>query len=215
MKRLRLAILLLLIPLCAVAFAALSKTSTIEDSEVDPWQEVESGTLVVGNVGDISGSYRTIVYLLMAYVDIDGQDGVPVKIETSYGDDTWILLKEFTTPELAGGAETKTLDGDVNSGSTVITLTSAAGFDVIGQKWFIEDDANSEAVRTKSELDDDVTLCHDTLKNHQNLDIAWDTVHEYIIPIPASFAAFRVTIHNIDGDASIYFTTRKSEVEEL
>ena len=213
MKRIRIAILLLLIPLCCVAFAALTKTTSIV--ELDAWKIIDAGLLDVGNAGDISGSYDTILYLEIAYTDIDGQDGVEVSIEVSYGDDDWTLLTTFTTLILAGGAETTTLNGAVTAGDTVITLTDASGFDVNGQKWFIEDGtvANSESVRTKSEAGGTVTLCHDMLRNHDNSETVWEFVHEYIIPIPAAFAFVRVIINNVDANADIHYTTRISKVQ--
>ena len=218
MKTIRLAILLLLIPLCCVAFAALVKTSTIGDAEVDPWQKVLAGTLVVGNVGDISGSYDSFVVLEIVYADTDAQDGVPVKVEVSYGDDNWILWMEFTTP--GGAAQTGTfLDDGQSDGDTSISLIDASGFEVLGQKWFIEDNtpANSESVRTANgQPGDNILICQDLIRPHADTtSLAWEFVHEFIIPIPASFAAFRVTIHDIDDNADIYFTTRKSEVKGL
>ncbi len=215
MKRFRLAILLLLIPLCCVAFAALSKTSTIEESEVDPWQKVLAGTLAVGNVGDISNSYRAIVYLVIAYADTDTQDGVRVKIEGSYGDDTWILLKDFTTP--SGTSETTILDGAVFDADVIIQLIDGSKFDTNGRKWFIEDSTpgNSESVRTRTSNVNEISICKDLLRGHDSGSSVWDEVHEFIIPIPASFAAFRITIHDIDANADIYFTTRMSKVKEL
>ncbi len=216
MKCIRLAILFLLIPLCCVAFAALSKTTTIGESEVDPWQKVLAGTLAVGNVGDLSDSYRNIIYLEIPYADTDVQDGVIVSVEVSHGDDNWILLRSFTTP--LGAPETTTLNGDSDELETVVSLVDSSKFDANGTKWFIEDDsvqANSESVRTKSENVNDVTLCHDKLRNHGTGLAVWEIVHEYIIPVPASFAAFRVTIHAVDADADIYFTTRMSKVKEL
>ncbi len=216
MKRLRLAILLLLIPLCCIAFAALTKTTTIV--ELDAWGVVDAGKLDVGAAGDISDSYDNILYLEIAYASTNGQDGVDVSIEVSYGDDDWTLLTlPFTTPSLAGGAETTTLDGNANAGSTVISLIASAGFDVNGQKWFIENGAAalSETVRTKSENANDVTICHDLLRNQDTGDSVWEVVHEYVLPIPAGFAYVRVLINNTDADADIYYTTRLSKVTGL
>ncbi len=216
MKQIRLAILLLLIPLCCVAFAALAKTTSIV--ELDAWQVVDAGELIVGSAGNIADSYATILYLEIAYADIDGQDGVDVSIEVSYGDDDWTLLTSvFTTPPLAGGAETTTLDGNAIAGSTVISLIASAGFDVKGQKRFIENgnDVLSESVRTKSENANDVTLCHDLLRNQDSGDSVWEVVHEYVLPIPAALAFVRVLINNTDADATIFFTTRISKVTSL
>ncbi|HEB28404.1 MAG TPA: hypothetical protein ENI05_11625 [Porticoccus sp.] len=216
MKRLKLAILLLLIPLCCVAFAALTKTTSIV--ELDPWQAVAAATLDVGNAGDISGSYDTILYLEIAYTDTDAQDGVEVSIEVSYGDDDWTLLaKPFTTP--IGQADTTTLDGVEVAGQTVISVIDGSNIGSPGQKWFIEDNSGnpeeSESVRTKSAAANDITICHDLIRSHADLDPVWSIVHEYILPIPASFAYVRVLINNTDANARIHYTTRLSKVTGL
>ncbi len=215
MKRIILSILFLLILCVSVAFAALTKTTSI--IVLDDWQIIDAGILDVGNAGDISGSYDTILYLEIAYTDIDAQDGVEVFIEVSYGDDDWTLLTTFTTPTLVPGSETTTLNGAVTAGDTAITLTDPSGFTVKGRKWFIEDgtEASSESVRTKSVAGDDVTLCHDVLRNHDNTENVWEFVHEYILPIPASFAFVRVIINNVDANADIHYTTRISKVTGL
>ena len=216
MKRIRLAILFLLILLCSVAFAALVKTTSIV--ELDPWEYIAAGTLDVGAAGDISGSYETILYLEIAYTDADAQDGVDVSIEVSYGDDDWTLLtKPFTTP--AGAAQnTTTLDGNVTAGDTVISLIDASGMQTPGQKWFIYGSAfqyQSESVRIKSANVNDVTLCHDVIRSHTTGQTVWEIVHEYVISIPAGFAYVRVLINNTDANADIYYTTRISKVTGL
>lgn len=216
MKRIRLAILLLLIPLCCIAFAALTKTTSIV--ELDAWEYVAAGTLDVGAAGDIHLSYDTILYLEIAYTDTDAQDGVDVSIEVSYGDDDWTLLqKPFTTP--AGAAQDgDDLDGNEAAGQTVITLTTATNFGTPGQKWFIWDitwQYDSESVRTKSIDVKNVTLVHDTLRAHLDESTVWEFVHEYVIPIPAGFAYVRVLINNTDADGDVFYTTRLSKVTAL
>ncbi len=215
MKRLRLAILFLLIPICCVAFAALTKTTSI--IELDAWQQVDAGDLGVGNAGNISDSYETLVYLVIAYTGAAAQDGVKVGFEVSYGDDDWTLLtRPFTTP--AGAIQdTEDTDGGVTAGDTTITLSDASDFGTPGQKIFIQDStpANSESVRIKSEAADVVTLCHDLLRNHADATSVWEFVHDYTIPIPAGFAFVRVLINNVDANADIFFTTRISKVTSL
>lgn len=214
MKCLKLAILLLLIPLCCVAFAALAKTTAIV--ELDPWQLVVGATLDVGAAGDISDSYDTLLYLEIAYADAQTQDGVDVSIEVSYGDDNWTLLtKPFTTPLRA--TETSTLDGAVFNTDVNILLIDGSKFDKNGQKWFIEDStpADSESVRTKDSTVHDISICKDLLRGHDTGTSVWDVVYEYIIPIPAGFAYVRVLINNTDADADIYYTTRISKVTSL
>ena len=212
MKRLKLAILLLLIPLCCVAFAALVKTTTIV--ELDPWQAVAAATLDVGSAGDISGSYSTLLYLEIAYADNTAQDGVEVSIEVSYGDDDWTLLTPtFTTPADTPAIDTIN-DATSNPGDTTVILTGGADdFDLPGRKWFIKEAtaANSESVRTKSGSGT-ITICQDLIRGHTNGASCYDYVFEQIIPIPTSFAYVRVLINNVDGAAPIYYTTRLSKV---
>ncbi len=212
MKRIQIAILILLIPLCCVAFAALTKTTSID--ELDAWQEVLAGVLDVGNAGNISSSYDNILYLELAYADNDTQDGVGISIEVSYGDDDWTLLtKPFSTPAAVGDGST--IDGVHNAGDTLLSLVNAAAVNTPADKFFIEDGASSESVRTKSEVGDDVTLCHDLQFGHANSTLIWADVYERIIPIPAGFAYVRVLINNTDANADIYYTTRLSKVTGL
>lgn len=214
MKQIRIAILLLLIPLCCVAFAALTKTTTI--IELDAWIRVEAGGLDVGNAGDIHLSYNTILYLEIAYADADAQDGVEVSIEVSYGDDDWVLLtRPFNTPTL-GTREPVTLVEAVIAGDISFDVSDSSEL-VPGIKWFIEDASEqlSESVRSKSEAANTVTLCHDILRNHNNGSSVWDTSYEYTFTIPAAFAYVRVLINNVDANADIFFTTRLSKVTGL
>ncbi len=216
MKRVRLAILFLLILLCSIAFAALTKTTSIV--VLDAWQSVASGTLTTGSAGDIQLSYDTILYLEIAYADAATQDGVGVSIEVSYGDDDWTLLTQpFTTPSASSQSGTITLDGAVGAGDTVIALSDASAYSTPAQKWFIVDGtvANSESVRTKSAAANNVTLCHDVLRGHGPGLSVFVGVHDYIIPIPAAFAYVRVLINNTDADADVHFTTRISKVTAL
>ena len=197
-----------------VALAALVKTTSIVDTDV--WQRVTAGTLAIGNVGDISNSYTTIIYLEIAYADTDAQDGVEVSFEVSYGDDNWTLLtKPFTTP--AGGVLTSTyLSGDEPAGETDVELNNVTDFGDNGLKWFIEDDGDdSESVRSKAISGNVITLCHDTLFVHNNTNKCWGIVYEYIIPVPTAYAYVRVLINNTDINADIYYTTRISKVTEL
>ncbi len=216
MKRIRLAILLLLIPLCCVAFAALTKTTSIV--ELDPWQKVLQGVLDVGNAGNISDSYETLLYLELVYITDNSQVGVEVSIEVSYGDDDWtLLMRPFTTPASTPG--NTGLNGAVTDGDTTVDLDDAGGedFDVPGRKWFILSGlvAQSESVRTKSEAGSTVTLCHDLLREHADISVAWDEVYEYVLPIPAAFAFVRVIINNTDANSDICYTTRLSKVTGL
>ncbi len=214
MKRIMLSIMFLLILCVSVAFAALSKTTTIV--ELDPWQEVAATTLVVGNAGNISDSYATILYLEVAYNAPTAQDGIDVIVEVSYGDDNWTLLTAFSTPA-QGIQSTIFTNGAVTAGDSTVLLDDATAFLSPGTKWFFEDTTHnlSESVRTKSEDTNTVTLCHDLLRNHGDVQDVWAAVYEYIIPIPAAYAYVRVLIYNSDADANVSFTTRISKVTSL
>ncbi len=216
MKRIRLAILLLLIPLCCIAFAALLKTTSI--IVLDDWQGVNQATLVTGTAGNISNSYETILYLEIVHSSVAAQDGVEVSIEVSYGDDDWTLLTgPFQTPATGSQLNVIILAPSPAPGSTVISLSDVTDFSTPGVKWFIIDGtvANSESVRTKSEAAGTVTLCHDTIRGHLTDLSVRVGVYEYIIPIPAAFAFVRVLINNTDANADIHFTTRISKVTSL
>ncbi len=215
MKRIRLAILFLLIPLCCVAFAALVKTTSIV--ELDAWTEVLAGDLGVGLAGNVSDSYETILYLEIAFTSGNANDGVEVSIEVSYGDDNWTLLTPvFTTFDAASGPSDTIVDGGVTAGDTVCELDDGTFlFDDPGHKWFVDDGSNSETVRTKSAIGTAITLCHDFQFNHANATPVWHTVYERVIPIPAAFAFVRVIINNVDANANIHYTTRISKVTGL
>ena len=205
--------MLLLIPLCCIAFAALTKTTSIV--ELDAWQEVLAGTLDVGAAGDIHLSYDTILYLEIAYTDNANQDGVEVSIEVSYGDDNWTLLtKPFITP--SGTGENTTIDVGPSAGDSFVSVDDSTGFNTPGQKFFVSSAGNDEeTVRIKSEAGDVITLCHDFLYDHPGSTNLWGEVYEYILPIPAGFAYVRVLINNTDADADVFYTTRLSKVTSL
>ena len=215
MKRIALSILFLLILCVSVAFAALTKTTSIV--ELDPWQAVAAATLDVGNAGDISGRYSTILYLEIAYADNTAQDGVEVSVEVSYGDDDWVLLTPaFTTPADTPATDTIN-DATSDAGDTTVILTGGADdFDLIARKWFIKEGtaANSESVRTKSGTGT-ITICQDLIRGHTNGASVYDYVFEQVFLIPTSFAYVRVLINNVDAAAPIYYTTRLSKVTGL
>lgn len=198
-----------------VALAALTKTTSIIES--DAWSQVNAGGFQLGSPTDIFDSYRTIVYLEIAYIDTDAQDGVWVIIEVSYGDDNWMLLYTFQTP--SGGALTSsTLYGSATAGETTIDLNEGSYFATPGQQWFIYDGTDgeySESVRTKSESGDTVTLCHDLIRSHVSDSVVWETVHNYALSIPPAYAYVRVLINNADSNADIIRTIRISKVTEL
>lgn len=209
-------ILLLVIP-PMVAEAALTKTTSI--NEIDAWQAVAAGTLVVGTAEDISTSYETILYIEVALTDTDAQAGCTVIVEVSYGDDNWMELISFT-----GTAETPTAtdvnDATSEAGDAYIILTDmeTGDFDVIGRRWFVLDGTvgNSESVRTASTgASDTVTLCQDTLRNHADTTVVWDRVDQWIVNIPSAASWVRTLINNTDVDADIHYTTRNSEMTAL
>lgn len=220
MKRIFLALFLLLILLIQPLPGAITKTTSI--TIIDDWQLVAPSTLVVGNAVDkntdnIADSYQTKLYLEIAYSDPENsaQAGVEYIVEISYADDNWVQLIRRTTIGDAT-ASTTINDGAVTAGDTTITLTDATtgDFDVPGRKWFIVDGtvANSESVKTVVNATHTVTLAQDLLRNHANGLTVYDFVFEKTISIPMAAAYVRVLINNTDADATIHFTTRVSKV---
>ncbi len=213
MKRIKLAILILLLLLIQALPGAITKTTSIDT--VDAWQALGAATLAVGNNHDISGSYQTKVYLEIAYTDAQAQAGVDVLVEISYANDDWVLLTRFTTTGDTP-ATTTINDATAAAGDTTITLTDATtgDFDVPARKWFIVDGtvANSESVKTVVNAVHTVTLAQDLIRSHADSLNVWDFVFEKVISIPMAAAQVRVLINNTDADADIHWTTRVSKV---
>lgn len=212
-----LSICILLIVMPHTVYAALTKTTSID--EIDAWQAVTEGTLVVGTADSISDSYATVLYIEVALTDSDAQGGCTVIVEVSYADDNWMRLIEFT-----GTAETPALTdldevGGAAAGETTITLTDATtgDYDVPGRKWFILDGTvgNSESVRTVVNSTHTVTLCQDLLRNHADAQVTTDRVDEWVVSIPFGVSYVRTLINNTDADAGVHFTTRISKVTAL
>ncbi len=213
-QRIILALTLLLVLLIQPLPAAIIKTTSIDT--IDEWQLVGTAALVVGNNHDISASYQTKLYSEIAYSHDNEQSGVDVLVEISYADDNWVLLTRFTTTQ-DNPATTQTADNPLTAGSTAINLDDSAtgDFDVPGRKWFIIDAtvANSESIKTKSDdAANEVTIVHDTLRQHAVDSDCYDFVFEKVISIPMAAAYVRVLINNTDADATIHFTTRVSKV---
>ena len=210
-------ILLLVIP-PMVAEAALTKTTSI--NEIDAWQAVAAGTLVVGAAEDISTSYNTILYIEVALTDTDAQAGCTVIVEISYGDDNWVELMSFNgTAETPATTTIATIGGVSAADPNVLLADSGTGdFDVVGRKWFIKDGTvgNSESVRTQADDgSEDVTLCQDLLRGHANGLSVYDRCDEWVVKIPSAAAYVRTLINNTDADADVHFTTRDSEMTAL
>ena len=213
MKRIILALTLLLILLIQPLPGAITKTTSIDT--LDEWQSVAAGTLVVGTADDISLSYQTKLYIEIAYTNANAQAGVEYIVEISYANDNWVEFIRRTT--IGDTPATTTInDGAVTAGDTTITLTDATtgDFDVPARKWFIVDGtvANSESVKTVVNAVHTVTLTQDLIRSHANSLNVWDFVVEKVVSIPMAAAYVRVLINNTDADASIHFTTRVSKV---
>lgn len=213
MKRIILALTLLIILLIQPLPGAITKTTSIV--EVDAWQLVGTTALVVGNAYDIHLSYATKVYLEIAYSHDNDQSGVEYIVEISYADDNWVQLIRRTTIG-DNPATTQTSEDPMSAGDTTVGLDDAGtgDFDVPGRKWFILDSTVglSESVKTKSEAGNVVTLVHDTLRQHAVDSNCYDFVFETTISIPMAASYVRVLINNTDADATIHFTTRVSKV---
>jgi len=208
-------ILLLVIP-PMVAEAAPTMTTALD--EIDAWQAVTAGTMVVGSEEDIHLNYVTLWIVEVALTEAVASTGVEVIIEISYGDDNWVKLTSFMgTAETA--ATTQTAEDPTSAGDTTVTLddSSTGDFDVVGRKWFIKDGTigNSESVRTKSDNANVVTLCQDTLREHAVDSDVYDRVDEWVIKIPFGVAYARTLVNNSDADCDAAFTTRKLEVTGL
>jgi len=208
-------ILLLVIP-PMVAEAAPTMTTALD--EIDAWQAVTAGTMVVGSEEDIHLNYVTLWIVEVALTEAVASTGVEVIIEISYGDDNWVKLTSFMgTAETA--ATTQTAEDPTSAGDTTVTLddSSTGDFDVVGRKWFIKDGTigNSESVRTKSDNANVVTLCQDTLREHAVDSDVYDRVDEWVIKIPFGAAYARTLVNNSDADCDAAFTTRKLEVTGL
>ncbi len=212
MKRIILALTLLLLLLIQPLPGAITKTTAIDT--IDAWQALAAATLAVGNADDISGSYQTKLYLEIAYTNANAQAGVDVLVEISYADDDWVLLTRFTTT--GDTPATTTLNGAVTATDASIILTDATtgDFDVPARKWFIVDGtvANSESVKTVVNAVHTVTLAQDVIRSHNTALNVWDYVYERTISIPMPAAYVRVLINNVDADAQIHWTTRVSKV---
>jgi len=185
------------------------KTTTLD--EIDAWQIVTAGTLVVGNAEDLSDCTKAILYVECAPIEAVATDGAQGWVEVSYGEENWILLYPFT-----GTAETvatTTIVGTVADSNTAIHLTDATtgDFDVIGRKWFIKDGtiANSEVVRTQSIATNLVTLCDDVINGHAAGISVYDRVDSWIISLSSASPASktRVIFNNVDADCDAAYHT--------
>ena len=215
MKRIVLALTLLLILFIQPLPGAITKTTSIDT--IDAWQALAAATLAVGNAEDISDSYQTKLYIEIAYTNANAQAGVEYIVEISCADDNWAELVRRTTVGDTPATTAINQDADdPDPGETTITLddSTTGDFDVPGRKWFVVDGtvANSESFKTKSNAGNTVTLCQDIIRQHATDLIVWDFVIEKVVSIPMAAAYVRVLINNTDADASIHFTIRISKV---
>jgi len=190
-----------------------TKTTTID--EIDAWQEVAAGTLVVGDTDDISDAYDAMCYIEAAITDTDASDGIEITVEVSYADNNWVEWSTFKgTAETA--ATTQIADNPAPAGATEILLddSSTGDFNVLGRKWFIKDGtvANSESVRTQADDGShDVSLCQDTLREHAVDTNCYDRVDEWTVQLPDAASAVRVLYNNVDANADYHVTMRISK----
>lgn len=195
---------------------ALTKTTSVDT--VDVWTNVPAGTLVTGADKDISASYNTLLYIQVALVEAVAQSGCTVMAEVSYTGNDWVKFFEVTgTAETP--ATTTVNDAAVNAGDTSLTLTNATtgDFGVPGRLWYIKDGtiANSEAVRTKVNATNTVTLCDALLRSHANGVNVYDRCDEWVVQVPMGAAFVRTVIYNSDADADVDFTSRVSMVTAI
>jgi hypothetical protein len=195
---------------------ALTKTTAVET--LDAWQVVTAATAVVGADGDVSGAYSALLAIQVAMIEAAAQDGYTVMAECSYTGNDWI--KFFEAKGVAETPATTTVnDATVNADDTSLTLTDATtgDFDVVGRLWFIMDGtiANSEAVRTKSQAANVVTLCDALLRAHANGVSVYDRCEEWLVQVPMAAAYVRVIINNTDADADVAFSSRLMRVTAI
>ena len=215
MKRIILALTLLLVLLIQPLPGEITKTTTVD--VVDAWQALAASTLAVGNAEDISGSYRTNVYLEFAYTTNNtAHSGVEYIVEISYADDNWVQLIRRTTIGDTPQADAIN-DASCTAGDATVELDDATtdDFDVKGRKWFILDGANvanSESVKTVSNAGNVVTLAQDILRSHLDNTVVYDFVTENVVSIPMAAAYFRVLVNNTDADCTVHWTSRVSKV---
>ncbi len=215
MKRIVLALTLLLLLFIQPLGAAITKTTTVD--VIDDWELVAATVLDVGAAESLSTSYATALYIEIAYTTNNTeQSGVDVLVEISYADDNWVLLTRYTTIGDTPQADAIN-DASCTAGDATVELDDAAtdDFDVKGRKWFILDGANvanSESVRTVSVAGNVVTLAQDILRNHADSTVVYDFVTEKVISIPMAAAYVRVLINNTDADCAIHKAVRVSKV---
>lgn len=198
--------------------AAPTMSTTLD--EVDAWQAVTAGTMVVGSEEDIHLNYRTIVCIEWAPIEAVAHDGSGgISIEISYADDNWIHFLGPVAFTAETVATTQTAEDPTSAGDTTVTLddSSTGDFDVVGRKWFIKDGTigNSESVRTKSDDTNVVTLCQDTMREHAVNSDVYDRVDEWVVSIPGGVAYFRILVNNGDADCDGAFMSRKLNLTGL
>lgn len=199
---------------------ALTKTTTKD--VIDAWQDIASGTIVIGAAEDISGDYSAMLYIEAASIEALEQSGMDIIVEISYGTENWI---EFTTIKTANvtlvGID---LVGDYLANDTVVEIE---GGDVLavddpGQQWLIYKGgaggavALSELVRTKSVTGNDVTLSSPLQQNHNDANsTAWEFAEQWTIELPFSASQVRVLYNNTDANSDMAATTRISKITDL
>lgn len=194
--------------------ATFFERKTILIAEIDSWQPVVAGTMVVGDSLDTSRHYSCLLYIETALVEaVAHGTGVEVIIEVSYADADWNTLTTFRgTIETAAASTTS---GAVTDANTVIDVTdpNTGDFDVIGRKWFILDStyANSESVKTNS-LGAllAVTLTSAIQRSHVTGVAVYDRVDDWVVSIPDEVGRVRILVNNDDSDCDVAFTSRAS-----
>ena len=193
---------------------ALTKTTT--ETVVDPWAAITAGTLQVGQAGDVSANYNSLIHIEAGLIEHNvTHDGIEIIVEASYADDDWMTWKEIKGESWS--AVEDDLDGGVTAGDTTADLTNAVGsYDSNSVKWLVYDEGDSEIVRTKSAAGNTITIMSTGFKNNHADGVAtFDRAHEWSVLLPFGAARVRVLINNVDADCDVLARTWISEVTAL
>jgi len=197
---------------------ALTKSTT----EIDAWEEIDTGGLREGAAADVSDSYGAMLHIDCCPCEAGAHTGteiiVQIGTDTSDADDNWSNLTRYVC--CVGTIIVQALGQEEAAGQTVLTMAGDVGtanMDNNKKFKFLEDatDANSEIVYQVSESGNDITILDALVHTHAtttsilcDIDSATaEAVSMQQVAVPAAADRVRVLYNNnYDADGMAVFT---------
>ena len=202
-----------------LAFAGVVKGFTTLDS----WGTISQNTLVVGGTADVSGNYRSVLFIdaciTSGTATTNGLEIIVQGSSASAGDNNWEDITRYSVLSGVTGNKEQITNNPAAAGTTVFTVASTTGYGLAGtypaQQLYIQDGtlANSEIrVITTISANTSVTVETGSTYAHNLSTPMYNLVVTQPVDIPDNIGRVRVIYNNRADSAGSTYDIRSNVV---